>query len=137
MQSQNRFFDDLAKILNGAAGTFAGMGREAESNMRERMREFMGGADFVTREEFNAVKQMAATGRAEAEALKARIEALEGKKAAPAPKAAAPKPATKAAVAKAAPAVKAGANIGTKTGAKKPAAKPAAKAAPKAAPKKS
>ena len=116
MQSQNRFFDDLAKILNGAAGTVAGMGREAESNMRERMREFMGGTDFVTREEFNAVKQMAATARAEAEALKARIEALEGKKAAPA---------AKAATAKAAPAIKA------------PAKKPAAKAAPKAAPKKS
>ena len=81
MQSQNRFLDDLAKILNGAAGTFAGLGREAESNMRERMREFMGGADFVTREEFNAVKQMAATARADAEALKARVEALEGQKA--------------------------------------------------------
>lgn len=124
MQSQNRFLDDLAKMLNGAAGTFAGMGREAESNMRERMREFMGGADFVSREEFNAVKQMAATARAETEALKARIEALEGKKAAPAPKAA-----TKAAAPKAATAAKAPA--------KKPAAKTVPKAAPKAAPKKS
>ena len=122
MQSQNRFFDDLAKILNGAAGTVAGMGREAESNMRERMREFMGGADFVTREEFNAVKQMAATARAEAEALKARIEALEGKKAvAPAKAATAPKAASAAK-----PAVR-----------KAPAKKPAAKPAPKAAPKKS
>lgn len=83
MQSQNRFFDDLAKILNGAAGTFAGMGREAESNARERVREFLGGADFVSREEFEAVKQMAATARSEAEALKARLDALEGKRAAP------------------------------------------------------
>ena len=101
MQSQNRFFDDLAKILNGAAGTFAGMGREAEAGARERFREFIGGADFVSREEFNAVKQMAATARAEADALKARVDALEGKRAAPAAKPAAPKaatrPATKAA----------------------------------------
>lgn len=122
MQSQNRFLDDLAKMLNGAAGTFAGMGREAESNMRERMREFMGGTDFVSREEFNAVKQMAATARAEAEALKARVEALEGKTADPAAKAA-PAAATKAAAVKKAPVAKAA------TAAKKP--------APKAAPKKS
>ncbi len=78
MQSQNRFFDDLAKILNGAAGTVAGMGREMESGARERFREFVGGADFVSREEFDAVKQMAATARAEVEELKARIAALEG-----------------------------------------------------------
>ena len=109
MQSQNRFFDDLAKILNGAAGTFAGMGREAEANARERFREFVGGADFVTREEFNAVKQLAAAARAEADALKARVEALEaGHKGAAAAKPrakAAPKAAPKAA-AKPAPAAK-------------------------------
>ena len=124
MQSQNRFFDDLAKILNGAAGTFAGMGREAESNARERFREFVGGADFVTREEFNAVKQLAATARAEADALKARVDALEaGQKGGAAPKAAAPKaPAKPAAAAK---------PRATKTAAK-PAAKPAAKAVPAA-----
>lgn len=101
MQSQNRFFDDLAKILNGAAGTVAGMGREAESNARERFREFVGGTDFVTREEFNAVKQLAATARAEADALKLRIEALEaGQKGMAAPKTAAPKTVAKAAAAK-------------------------------------
>ena len=79
MQSQNRFLDDLAKMLNGAAGTFAGMGREAESNMRERMREFMGGTDFVSREEFDAVKEMAAKAREENEKLAERLAALEAK----------------------------------------------------------
>ena len=77
MQSQNRMFDDLAKIMNGVAGTMAGMGREAELSMREKMREWVGGMDFVSREEFDAVKAMAAAARDENEQLKARIEALE------------------------------------------------------------
>lgn len=79
MQSQNRFFDDLSKVVNGAVGTLAGVGREAEASMRERFREFLGGADFVSREEFDAVKAMAAAAREEADALKARIDALEAK----------------------------------------------------------
>lgn len=79
MQSENRFFDDLGKVINGAAGTLAGMGREIESNMRERAREWAGGADFVGREEFEAVKAMAAAAREETEALRARLDALEGK----------------------------------------------------------
>ena len=78
MQSQNRIFDDLAKIMNGVAGTMAGMGREAESSMREKMREWVGGMDFVSRDEFEAVKAMAVTARDENDALKKRIEALEG-----------------------------------------------------------
>lgn len=90
MQSENRFFDDLSRLINGAAGTIAGMGREFEANAREKAKDWMGGMDFVSREEFDAVKQMAATARAEVEDLKARIAALEGT--APA-KAAAPKPA--------------------------------------------
>lgn len=77
MQSENRFFDDLAKFINGAAGTLAGMGREAEAAARERTKEWIGGLDFVSREEFEAVKAMAAAARDEADALKARIEALE------------------------------------------------------------
>ena len=77
MQSQNRMFDDLVKMLNGAAGTVAGMGREAEGSMRERMREWVGGMDFVARDEFEAVKAMAAAARDENDALKKRIEALE------------------------------------------------------------
>jgi BMFP domain-containing protein YqiC len=82
-------FDDLVKMLNGAAGTVAGMGREAEGSLRERMREWVGGMDFVARDEFDAVKAMAAAARDENEALKKRIEALEAAakpKAAKAPK---------------------------------------------------
>jgi len=78
MQSENRFFDDLSKIINGAAGTVAGAGREFESNARERAREWIGGLDFVSREEFEAVKAMAAQAREQVETLEARIAALEG-----------------------------------------------------------
>ena len=84
MQSENRFFDDFAKMVNGVAGTMAGMGREAESSAREKMREWMGGMDFVSRDEFDAVKAMAAAARDENEILKARIAALEAKVAGPA-----------------------------------------------------
>ena len=88
MQSENKIFDDLAKMMNGVAGTMAGMGREAESSMREKMREWVGGMDFVSREEFEAVKAMAAHAREQVATLEARIAALEGKpaKAAPQPK---------------------------------------------------
>lgn len=78
MQSENRLFDDLAKFLNGAAGTVAGMGREAESGARARAREWIGGLDFVSRDEFEAVKAMAAAARDEADALRQRLDALEG-----------------------------------------------------------
>ena len=78
MQSQNRIFDDLVKMMNGVAGTMAGVGREAEASMREKMREWVGGMDFVSRDEFEAVKAMAVAAREENEALKKRIEALEG-----------------------------------------------------------
>ena len=83
MQSENKVFDDFVKMVNGFAGTFAGMGREAESSAREKMREWMGGADFVGRDEFEAVKAMAAAARDENEALKVRIAALEAKADAP------------------------------------------------------
>ena len=79
MQSENRMFDDFVKMVNGFAGTFAGMGREAESSAREKMREWIGGMDFVSRDEFDAVTAMAAAAREENEALKARIAALEAK----------------------------------------------------------
>jgi BMFP domain-containing protein YqiC len=84
MQSENKLFDDFVKIVNGFAGTMAGMGREAESSAREKMREWMAGADFVGRDEFEAVKAMAAAARDENEALKARIVALEAKTGGPA-----------------------------------------------------
>lgn len=77
MQSENPLLADLAKLLNSAAGTVAGMGREARDAARERMREGLGGFDFVSRDEFDAVKDMAAKARDENDALKARIEALE------------------------------------------------------------
>jgi BMFP domain-containing protein YqiC len=84
MQSENKLFDDMVKMVNGLAGTFAGMGREAEASAREKMREWMGGMDFVGRDEFEAVKAMAAAARDENEVLKARIAALEAKVAGPA-----------------------------------------------------
>lgn len=79
MQSENRFFDDLAKLVNGAAGTVAGMSREFETNAREKAKQFIGGMDFVSRDEFDAVKALAAAAREEVELLKARIDALEGR----------------------------------------------------------
>jgi BMFP domain-containing protein YqiC len=100
MQSSNKIFDDFAKFVNGAAGTFAGMGREAESGARARFKEWIGGADFVSREEFEAVKAMAAAARDEAEALRLRLDRLEGaapKPVAKAKKASAPKTSGKAA----------------------------------------
>jgi BMFP domain-containing protein YqiC len=84
MQSENRMFDAMVKMVTGLGGTFAGMGREAESSAREKMREWMAGSDFVGRDEFEAVKAMAAAARDENEILKARIAALEAKVAGPA-----------------------------------------------------
>ncbi|WP_338467764.1 accessory factor UbiK family protein [Novosphingobium sp. ZN18A2] len=77
MQSENPVISDFVKLLNSAAGTIAGMGREAGESARERMREALGGVDFVSREEFEAVKDMAVAAREEADALKERIAALE------------------------------------------------------------
>lgn len=92
MQTDNRLFDDFVKFVNGAAGTVAGMAREGEAAARERARTWIGGLDFVARDEFDAVKAMAVAARDENDALKARIEALEAQIAAAAPKPA-PKPA--------------------------------------------
>jgi BMFP domain-containing protein YqiC len=78
MQSQNKLFEDFVKVMNGAAGTIAGMSREANAAMQERAREWIGGLDMVSREEFEAVKAMAVAARAQNEALEARIAALEG-----------------------------------------------------------
>ena len=82
MQSENRLFDDLAKVLNGAAGTLAGVGREAEQSAKSRVREWVGGLDFVSRDEFETVKAMAVAARDEADDLRARLDALEAKAAA-------------------------------------------------------
>src|SRR3954452_7340819 len=86
MQSDNKIFDDFVKFMNGAAGTIAGMGREAESGARAKAKEWIGGLDFVSRDEFDAVKAMAAAARDDADALRARLDILEGTAKAAAPK---------------------------------------------------
>jgi BMFP domain-containing protein YqiC len=94
MQSENRIFEDLAKVINGVAGTVAGMGREAEANFKERAREWTGGLDSISREEFDAVKKMAAGAREQVDVLTARVATLEA-----ALKSATKTPATKSKVA--------------------------------------
>ena len=81
MQSENPIITDFVKLANSAAGTLAGMTREARLGARERMKEALGGLDFVSREEFDAVKDMASRAREECAKLEARIAALEGKQA--------------------------------------------------------
>ena len=77
MQSENPLLADIAKLMNSAAGTVAGMGREARDAARERLKEGLGGLDFVSREEFDTVKEMAARAREENEKLAERRAALE------------------------------------------------------------
>jgi len=79
MQSKNSMIADFVKMANSAAGTFAGMTREARESARERLKESMAGMDFVSREEFETVKMMTQKAREENEALKARLEELEAK----------------------------------------------------------
>jgi len=79
MQSQNPLIADFVKLANSAAGTFAGMSREARDAGREKLKEAMGGLDFVSREEFDAVMDMAAIARERVEVLEAKIAALEAK----------------------------------------------------------
>jgi BMFP domain-containing protein YqiC len=79
MQSENPIIADFVKLANSAAGTFAGMTREARESARERMREALGGLDFVSREEFETVKAMAQKARQQADTLEARIAELEAK----------------------------------------------------------
>lgn len=77
MQTGNRFFDDLARVANGAFGAAAGLRNEVEAMVRDRLQRITADLDLVTREEFDAVKEMAARARSEQEALTSRIEALE------------------------------------------------------------
>ncbi len=78
MQTENRLFEDFVKMANGVAGTFAGMAREGEAGAREKLKGWLGGMDFVSREEFEAVKAMAAAARDEVDALRTEIAALKG-----------------------------------------------------------
>ena len=77
MQSQSRFFDDLARVAAGAVGTLSGVRGEIESRLREQLERVLAGMDLVTREEFEAVKAMAAKARAEQEDLARRVAELE------------------------------------------------------------
>jgi BMFP domain-containing protein YqiC len=77
MQTRNPLLDDLARVAAGALGVAAGMRRETEDLLKQRFSAVMGRDGFVTREEFEAVKAMAAKARAENEAMAARLESLE------------------------------------------------------------
>src|SRR5687768_4430914 len=79
MQSENPLIADIVKLANSAAGTFAGMTREARQGARERMKEALGGLDFVSRGEFDAVKDMASRAREDCARLEARVAELESK----------------------------------------------------------
>ena len=79
MQSENPLIADFVKLVNSAAGTVAGMTREARDSGKERLREALGGLDFVSREEFETVKDLALKALAEVEALKSQVAALEAK----------------------------------------------------------
>ncbi|HQU70193.1 MAG TPA: accessory factor UbiK family protein [Albidovulum sp.] len=77
MTGPNRFFDDMSKLMTNAMGVAQGARTEAETAMKGWMDRWLADRDFVTREEFDAVRAMAQKAREENEALKARIEALE------------------------------------------------------------
>ena len=85
MQTSNRFFDDLAKMASGAASTVVGVRQEIEALVRQRMERLVADFDLVRRDEFEAVKAMAANARAEQERLERRMAELEAKLAGNAP----------------------------------------------------
>ncbi len=95
MQTQNRLLDDLARVATGALGVAAGMRDEIEARLRDQFEKILTGMDLVTREEFDAVKAMAAKARAEQETLARRVAALETQLGAKAGPAAKPKKAAK------------------------------------------
>ena len=78
-QTNSRFFDDLSRLMTDAAGLADGARREAQTFARTQMERMMAGMDIVTREEFEAVKEMAARARDDNEKLAARIAALEAR----------------------------------------------------------
>mgnify|MGYP002713122846 CR=1 FL=1 len=102
-QTTSRFFDEISKLMTGAVGAAQGLRGEVEAMVRTQAEKILRDLDVVSREEFEAVKEMARKARGENEALKKRLDELEGGKSAKPARAA--KPAAK------------------KTAAKKPAAK--------------
>jgi len=84
-QTQSRFFDDLSRLMTDAAGLAEGARREAQTFARTQMERVMSGMDVVSREEFEAVKEMAARARDDNEKLLLRVAALEAKLAEPKP----------------------------------------------------
>ena len=79
MQTRNKVFDDLSQLMTNAMGVAQGARDEASNAMKSMMDRWLADRDFVTREEFDAVRAMAQKAREENEALAARIAALEGK----------------------------------------------------------
>ena len=77
MQTDNKFFDDLAKLGQSAAGTLHGMKSEVEAMIRTRLEHILMNMDLVSREEFDVVSDMAKTARAENEKLAQKVRALE------------------------------------------------------------
>ncbi|MCK5446352.1 MAG: accessory factor UbiK family protein [Rhodospirillaceae bacterium] len=77
MQTSNRLLDDLAKVANGAASAVTGLKDDAEGMVRRQLQKLLADQDLVTREEFEAVKALAANARAGEEALQKRVDALE------------------------------------------------------------
>lgn len=77
VQTSNRFFDEIARLMNDATGVAQGVRREFDTLFRTQAERIMRDLDVVTREEFEAVKEMAWLAREENDALKARIAALE------------------------------------------------------------
>ena len=77
MQSQNRIFDDLARVAGGALGALTSLKDEIEAMVRDRMERFMSDGNFVRRDEFDVVRAMAAEARADQERLAQRVAELE------------------------------------------------------------
>lgn len=79
MQTRSKFFDDLSQLMTNAAGVAQGARDEAQTAMRGMLERFLAESNLVTREEFDAVREMAIKARAENETLQERIAALEAK----------------------------------------------------------
>ncbi|MGI9452680.1 MAG: accessory factor UbiK family protein [Geminicoccaceae bacterium] len=79
MQTDNRLFDDLAKVANGALHTMSGVRDELETRLRERVERWLTDMDMVPREEFEAIKSVAQKARSEQEKLVSKVEALESR----------------------------------------------------------